>query len=784
MKNLLLFAFFLCFYTVLWGKCGVKISDYHIDHKDDTQLTYYFEAELWTNSRSSVWDFGDGIIDTLQYEESTRFHTAIHKFLWPGIYHVVVYTCEGRTDEVTLIVEANQYIPPCEDEYEYRVEILEKNNELIMNLKNQMYENTVWMIEDDFFELADTFRYTVYYPDTLDFRISSRDENGYFMCRDEVALDFEVNFHADFETRLGRYSIGISFDNRSWGEEYLSFWDFGDGNTSIRKHSGHEYQDIGLYEVCLSIEDTTLQQTAYKCKEVAIDCIGDFSFELDPDYPNIVHFSFESTGLGILPTFSFSNGETIKPTKKEFTHTFSDTYLDMVVCAESPLEKCPAIYCHNIHFPIREQCEAKFQEKLIGEGEAYFIQNLSTSSNDSVSYHWSSWHYESQSKNPEYVIYRANNRNYDLVYLELTTSENCHSAEEKYLYYNSNLEDSQKPAACFTVAEIDATTYHFKNYTPDDNTTFEWDFGDAQVDTSRHATHPYDSEGFYQVCLTANKLSNGELLSQQFCEWLNIGDTDTCAALFTPINYLSTFRRDWGYVQCYNQSYPPLDTLTSYYWDFGDGSTSTDFMPTHEYAYADTFQICLNVKSSNNCESQYCREIMAGCTEDLSAIYHEDTDVLIIKDETLHYEQREYYRWYINGDYVHLGTEASLTIDELSEKYDLSSIEICLNYRNKTVCEDFCKTFHFYTDIKTVKNDKLLFSSFPNPFNQTLQIDLEEITTPLQIKILDINGKTVYSNANPSKKMTIQTESWHTGLYFIQMLTPNGISSRRVLKME
>jgi PKD repeat protein len=44
----------------------------------------------------------------------------------------------------------------------------------------------------------------------------------------------------------------------------------------------------------------------------------------------------------------------------------------------------------------------------------------------------------------------------------------------------------------------------------------------------------------------------------------------------------------------------------SYYWDFGDGATSTQQYPTHVYSNYGLYDICLTVSDSSNCVSTSC----------------------------------------------------------------------------------------------------------------------------------------------------------------------------------
>jgi PKD repeat protein len=50
----------------------------------------------------------------------------------------------------------------------------------------------------------------------------------------------------------------------------------------------------------------------------------------------------------------------------------------------------------------------------------------------------------------------------------------------------------------------------------------------------------------------------------------------------------------------------------TYYWDFGDGTSSTLVNPGHVYGNAGTHHVCLTVRDNNKCVSTICNEIKTG----------------------------------------------------------------------------------------------------------------------------------------------------------------------------
>ncbi len=58
---------------------------------------------------------------------------------------------------------------------------------------------------------------------------------------------------------------------------------------------------------------------------------------------------------------------------------------------------------------------------------------------------------------------------------------------------------------------------------------------------------------------------------------------------------------------CWNTSTPSSPAMTaSYFWNFGDGSSSTMPYPTHVYNSLGAYNLCLTITFSNGCTSTFC----------------------------------------------------------------------------------------------------------------------------------------------------------------------------------
>jgi PKD repeat protein len=137
--------------------------------------------------------------------------------------------------------------------------------------------------------------------------------------------------------------------------------------------------------------------------------------------------------------------------------------------------------------------------------------------------------------------------------------------------------------------------------------SWQWDFGDGNISTLQNPTHIYQSAGAFNVILTV-KNSNGcvKTITKQNLVNITNGvfaffDYYTASPCSVPV--LATFI-----------NYSISNNVTNYFWDFGDGQTSTDMFPLHLYTAPGLYTVSLTATSANGCNNTYTRQngIMIG----------------------------------------------------------------------------------------------------------------------------------------------------------------------------
>jgi PKD repeat protein len=130
-----------------------------------------------------------------------------------------------------------------------------------------------------------------------------------------------------------------------------------------------------------------------------------------------------------------------------------------------------------------------------------------------------------------------------------------------------------------------------------------WDFHDGtpllydRVDP----THTFPHAGTYEVCLIINTVKRCE---SRICAQVVVQPVlpVTCSATFT-------FEKLTPKKFRFNSSASvttATDNIIERKWNFGDGTTSSDIAPAHEFPHYGNYEVCLTIKTAKGCESKVC----------------------------------------------------------------------------------------------------------------------------------------------------------------------------------
>jgi len=122
-------------------------------------------------------------------------------------------------------------------------------------------------------------------------------------------------------------------------------------------------------------------------------------------------------------------------------------------------------------------------------------------------------------------------------------------------------------------------------------TGYLWDFGDGTTSTQNDPVHSYDEIGTYIVELSAIGVEQTSTISKNITIVIPAPDADFTVKSTAEVGETIIFD---------NTSVG----ATSYFWDFGDGSTSILENPTHEYSETGTYTITLTASGEGGTDTK------------------------------------------------------------------------------------------------------------------------------------------------------------------------------------
>ncbi|WP_370575556.1 PKD domain-containing protein, partial [Methanomethylovorans sp.] len=115
-------------------------------------------------------------------------------------------------------------------------------------------------------------------------------------------------------------------------------------------------------------------------------------------------------------------------------------------------------------------------------------------------------------------------------------------------------------------------------------TTWFWEFGDGTNSTAQNPSHTYTSVGTYTVTLNASNVGGSNTSTQ----------VSYITAAIAPVSGFSADVTSGAVPLAVSFTDQSTNTPTTWFWDFGDGNTSTAQNPMHTYASVGTYNVSLN----------------------------------------------------------------------------------------------------------------------------------------------------------------------------------------------
>lgn len=239
-------------------------------------------------------------------------------------------------------------------------------------------------------------------------------------------------------------------------------------------------------------------------------------------------------------------------------------------------------------------CQASFNATPDSTGYVFSFTNTSTGN-----FNYVQWSFgDGTGSNVFNPTHAYNGSGYAIVCLTVwDTLIGCQSTVCDTILINQGLN-------CFAqfTYSITGTTVNFYNGSfGGGNTTVTWDFGDGNVSSVNNPVHVYAPNNSYTACLIITDPVNQ--CTDTACMTFYINPPNNCNANFAMTDSSNYY---YFFPDVYNADY-------DYFWDFGDGSTSTSAYPVHTYNGNGPWVACLTVTdSTQGCTASHCDTIYTG----------------------------------------------------------------------------------------------------------------------------------------------------------------------------
>ncbi len=323
---------------------------------------------------------------------------------------------------------------------------------------------------------------------------------------------------------------------------------------------------------------------------------------------------FHPTYTGANPTgFAWTFGDGGTSIVQQPTHAYNFTGYVMVCLTIDFTGGCQAVFCDSV---LTRQggvtsCQAYYNFSVAPSGVLF--SDYSTSSDPIVSYDWDFGDGTiGNGSNPFHAYVTPGTYT---ACLTITSSTACTDT------YCSTITIQGGSAGCFanfTSSPVLGTTLvDFMDLSTADSgatiISYTWDFGDS-IGTSnlQNPTYAYGAPGSYWVCLSIQTSSGCASTS---CGIVNSGNVNSCSASWTASLNPGTNAIDFTDFSTTN------DSIIRWEWTFGDGDSSININPSHNYAVAGTYNVCLTIFTASFCSDTYCSTIYYPGTQNCSAIF-------------------------------------------------------------------------------------------------------------------------------------------------------------------
>jgi len=397
--------------------------------------------------------------------------------------------------------------------------------------------------------------------------------------------------------------MNVAFMDASYGNPTQWNWNFGDGNTSTEQNPSHQYAQQGEYIVQLSISGEECSSTTEMYVYVGDSiwppndsCMAMFYYE----QIDLMNVAFMDASYGNPTQWNWNFGDGNTSTEQNPTHQYAQQG-EYIVQLSISGEECSSsiimdVFVGDSIWPPNDSCMAMFTYET-NDNLTLMFQDISLGNP-------TEWQWDfgdgstSAEQNPTHIY---EEEGFYTVLLSINGSE-CSSTMMMDVFVGEYWWPNECLAMFYPwMDSLNTQTVHFIDESWGAENYF-WSFGDGTSSTEQNPSHTYSETGIYEVMLTISSDS----CESSFIMEINLDGSwqqENCQAFFFP-----EMEPGQTIVQFHDMS-ESIDGINSWSWNFGDGTTSTEQEPLHEYSSGGVYIVNLDITSQNRSTSSFTVEL-------------------------------------------------------------------------------------------------------------------------------------------------------------------------------
>jgi len=575
----------------------------------------------------------------------------------------------------------------------------------------------------------------------------------------------------------------------------LHNWIFGDGSPGDGSANPvHTYPAPGSYWVKHYILNQATNCNDSVIKEIRVplnDCNIEAKFTFYRDSLDCRKIYFQNLSTPISPNvrfvWKFGDGTTSNETNP--THIYPNNGNFNACLVVEAGNNCRKEFCKNveIHCTVPPcNLEVKFEWKISEENPrkvSFYNQTILASNNVKYEWKFGDGTYSNE-KDPVHLYEHAGE--YE-VCLTVKVGEDCKKTLCKKLVirecdvrarFESKRDASQWNKVWFA---------NLSQPVPNIWRT-SWTYGDGTSSQDFNSFHVYQQAGKYVVCLKVQSLQG---CIDAFCDTVVVRRPDTC-------DYHSEFRFEVSANNPLEYRFKPAEVnLTwKYYWEFGDGKSSTAVAPVHKYAHAGVYKVCLTVITRNGrCKTTNCKEVRVAPPINCDS-------VRVNFEYTRSTQQPNRISFYAVGSIpivkqkwgiqkISIPVQPPVIIESNNPTYvfrDTGWYLVCLYAVTAGDCyKIYCERIHIERLGNSVDVNSGSAQVIPNPVSNTARIEFDmETGGSVNLRILDASGSVqmTYSATGQAgnNRINIPVEKLNNGFYIVEIRYANRLKLAKFQK--